>query len=62
MGFYKDTQLREKLKMEFRTEFYNIWNHSQFYSTDGNTGDPTFGKFLKVHDPRLLQFALKLIF
>jgi hypothetical protein len=62
VGFYKDTQLREKLKVEFRTEVYNIWNHSQFYSADGNTGDPTFGKFLKERDPRLLQLALKLIF
>jgi hypothetical protein len=61
-GFFKDLLFGEKLKMELRTEVYNIWNHSQFYDTDGNTGDPTFGKFTKVRDPRLLQFALKVIF
>jgi hypothetical protein len=36
MGFYKGFQLRERLRMEFRTEIYNIWNHTQFYSVDGN--------------------------
>lgn len=39
MGLYKGFQLREKLRMEFRGEFYNIWNHTQFYSVDGNISD-----------------------
>jgi hypothetical protein len=29
---------------------------------DGNSGNTTFGQPQKVRDPRLLQFALKLIF
>lgn len=48
--------------MEFRTEVYNVLNHAQFFSTDGNVADSTFGQFLKVRDPRLLQFGLKFIF
>jgi hypothetical protein len=61
-GFYKDTQIGERLKVEFRTEVYNVLNHAQFFSTDGNIADSTFGQFLKVRDPRLLQFGLKFIF
>ncbi len=64
----KDTVLNERFKMEFRAEFFNIVNHAQFTKVDGNIsdGDPsaggTFGKVLQTRDPRLVQFALKLIF
>jgi len=39
MGIFKGFQLREKLHMEFRAEIYNLWNHAQFYSVDGNISD-----------------------
>jgi len=64
MGLFKDTPMGEKLRLEFRTEIYNVFNHAQFYSIDGNSGNAgtTFGQPQKVRDPRLFQFALKLIF
>jgi hypothetical protein len=64
MGFYKDIPFTERLKMEFRGEVYNIWNHAQFFSIDGNVGNQgtTFGQPQKTRDPRLVQFALKLLF
>jgi hypothetical protein len=63
MGFFKGFQLRERLRMEFRTEIYNIFNHAQFYSVDGNISDgATFGLAQKVREPRLFQFALKFLF
>jgi hypothetical protein len=71
----KDTTLSERYKLEFRAEFFNIVNHAQFTKVDGNISDSavdangnvlpntgTFGKVLQVRDPRLVQFALKLIF
>ncbi|HTT65374.1 MAG TPA: carboxypeptidase regulatory-like domain-containing protein [Bryobacteraceae bacterium] len=72
----KDTTLKESLKLEFRAEFFNIVNHAQFTKVDGNISDSftdpntgvvepgtgTFGKVLQSRDPRLVQFALKLIF
>jgi hypothetical protein len=58
----KQTSLTEKLHMEFRGDIFNIWNHAQFTSTDGNLSDPTFGKPLRIRDPRLVQFALKFKF
>lgn len=72
MGFFKGFQLKERLRMEFRAELYNIWNHAQFYSVDGNISnigspannylDGTFGLAEKVRDPRQVQFALKFLF
>ena len=70
----KDTTVKERYKLEFRAEFFNIVNHAQFTKVDGNISDSpvddsgnvlpggTFGKVLQTRDPRLVQFALKLIF
>jgi hypothetical protein len=63
LGLFKGFQLGERLRMEFRSEFYNIFNHAQFYSVDGNISDgPTFGLAQKVREPRQIQFALKFLF
>jgi hypothetical protein len=63
-GIFKDTPIGEKLRLQFRTELYNLFNHTQFFSVDGNSGNlgTTFGQPQKVRDPRLVQFALKLVF
>jgi hypothetical protein len=64
MSFSKQTSLTERMHMEFRADIFNMWNHAQFYSVDGNVGNQgsTFGQPLKIRDPRLVQFALKFRF
>ncbi|HKW35464.1 MAG TPA: carboxypeptidase regulatory-like domain-containing protein [Candidatus Acidoferrum sp.] len=64
MSFSKQTMLGERLQMEFRADLFNIWNHAQFYTVDGNISNQggTFGQVLHVRDPRLAQFALKFKF
>lgn len=64
MSFLKETQLSERFQLEFRGDVFNIWNHAQFYTVDGNASNQgtTFGQVQHVHDPRLVQFALKLRF
>jgi len=58
----KKTPISERLSTEFRAEFYNAWNHTEFENPDGNFSDSTFGQVLKARDPRVMQFALKLMF
>jgi len=64
MSFMKNTPIGEKMQLQFRTDIFNIWNHAQFYSVDGNVSNQgaTFGQVQHVRDPRLIQFALKLNF
>jgi Carboxypeptidase regulatory-like domain len=64
MSFMKETSFGERLQMEFRGDIFNIWNHAQFYSVDGDVSDTgsTFGQVQHVHDPRLVQFSLKFRF
>ena len=48
---------------EFRSEFFNIFNHTQFLNPDGNISDGAdFGRVKHTRDPRQIQFALKFAF
>ena len=59
----KKTPIKERFNTEFRAEFYNAWNHTQFKNPDGNFSDSTFGQVLKTRvDPRVMQFGLKILF
>lgn len=59
----KKTPINERWNTEFRAEFYNAWNHTQFANPDGNFTDLTFGQILKTREgPRVLQFGLKFFF
>ncbi len=59
----KDTVLTERVTLQFRAEFFNIFNHAQFVNPEGSiTAGEDFGRVLRVRDPRLIQFALKLLF
>jgi hypothetical protein len=64
MSFNKMTRFGERLQMEFRGDIFNVWNHAQFYSVDGNVSNQgsTFGQVQHVHDPRLVQLAIKFRF
>jgi hypothetical protein len=53
----------ENTHVDFRAEFFNIFNHTQFFNPDGNFSDGAqFGQVNQVRDPRLVQFALKFFF
>jgi hypothetical protein len=66
----KDFPLREAMKLQFRAEFFNLFNHAQFYLNGyGDTGEQdintpsSFGVVNNtVNNPRLIQFALRLNF
>ena len=55
----------EKLGLEFRTEFFNIFNRTQFAPPNTQFGSPTFGQVTSTYpgtNPRLIQFGLKFFF
>ena len=63
MAIEKNILARESTTLQFRTEFFNVFNHTQFLNPDGNiTGGSTFGLLRRARDPRLIQFALRLNF
>ncbi|MBI3644474.1 MAG: TonB-dependent receptor [Acidobacteriales bacterium] len=59
----KVTQIGESKHLEFRAEFFNVFNHTQFLNPDGNISDGAdFGRVKRTRDPRQVQFALKFSF
>jgi hypothetical protein len=51
------------VNLEFRAEFFNLFNHPQFFQPDSDLASGTFGKISQtVNNARLTQFALKLRF
>ena len=63
IAFLKITPISERIKLEFRGELFNAFNHAQFFQPDGNFTDGSdFGRVKRARDPRLIQFALKLSF
>ena len=53
--------VREGMRLEFRFEAFNAFNHPQFCGPDTTYGDSNFGKiFYTCNGPREVQLALKL--
>jgi len=54
--------------LQFRGEFFNVWNHTQFNAStlnggvSNNYGASDFGQIKAAYDPRTIQLALKLYF
>jgi hypothetical protein len=70
----KDTRVAETANIEFRAEFFNIFNHPSFALPGNILTAPNFGAIFQTPDvaqnnvglgsggPRLIQFGLKLSF
>jgi hypothetical protein len=54
--------ISESKTIEFRSEFFNAFNHAQFFNPDHSGGSGNFGEILQARDPRIIQFALKFYF
>lgn len=55
----KNTRFGERYNLEFRAEFFNIFNHAQFANVQGNINASNFGQATTARDPRIGQLALK---
>ncbi len=62
MAVRKNTMIGEKMALEFRAEFFNIFNHAQFENPDGDVVGSNFGQVTSARDPRIGQLALKFSF
>lgn len=58
----KRTKIGENKILEFRSEFFNIFNHANFGNPNGSIGSVNFGRITTTDDPRLVQFGLKFHF
>jgi hypothetical protein len=62
LALHKDFRLRERHKVEFRSEFFNVLNHTNFDGVVTTLGNGSFGRVTSARDPRILELALRYSF
>ncbi|MBL8179881.1 MAG: carboxypeptidase regulatory-like domain-containing protein [Bryobacterales bacterium] len=70
VALFKNIPIQERLKLQFRAEFYNAFNHTQFSAYDaaarfdaqGRQVNTRFGQFTAARTPRIAQLALRVSF
>ncbi len=62
MGFFKNIPIRERVRLQFRAEFFNIFNRVNFSDPVTTANAAGFGSIRAATDPRIGQLSLKLRF
>jgi hypothetical protein len=62
MTLAKTFTLTERTHLEFRSDFFDIFNHPNFNTPNRYFGTATFGQITSAQLPRLIQFGLHLSF
>lgn len=63
ISILKDFRFTERMRLQFRSEFFNAFNHVNFSNPAGTTfGQPNFGVITGAERARIIQFGLKLYY
>ena len=63
LSVIKNIQIGERARVEFRTEFINAWNHTQFSGPNTSPTNTAFGSLSALAQfPRVVQFGLRVLF
>jgi len=55
-------RIREGIDLQFRSEFFNVTNHTNFGIPNSISTSAAFGQIRNTYPARQIQFALKLLF
>jgi hypothetical protein len=59
---FKNFRITEQRRLQFRSEFFNLFNHTNLSNPNGTMSSPSFGKILASAPARVLQFGMKFIY
>jgi hypothetical protein len=62
MALSRDFALVRNTRLQMRAEVFNVANHANFGLPVADLNSPSFGRNLSAGQPRLMQFAAKLLF
>lgn len=62
-SLFKNFSITERMRIQFRAEFFNLFNTPQFDLPNGSIGSPAAGRITSVvGNPRQTQLGLRLVF
>ena len=61
LALLKDFLIRDPARVQFRSEFFNAFNQVNFTSVTTTVNSSAFGRIRAAGDPRIIQFALKVL-
>ncbi|MFB3922684.1 MAG: carboxypeptidase regulatory-like domain-containing protein [Terriglobia bacterium] len=61
-SLFKKIPITEKVRMEFRSEFFNLFNRVNLYPPQARLDNSSFGLSQQAFDPRVIQFGLRMTF
>ena len=62
VALLKVTNVMDRIDVQFRAEFFNIFNNVNFNAPNSNVSSAQFGRITSALDPRIVQFGVKLLF
>lgn len=62
VSLIKDIRFVERVSLQVRFEFYNVFNHPNLNGIDSNLADGTFGRSTSEANPRWMQIGAKIFF
>jgi hypothetical protein len=62
LSIFKNREITERYRLQFRSEFFNAFNHTRWNMPGRDLGGSNFGVVTSAGDPRIIQFGLKLLF
>jgi len=62
VSLFKNIRFTERISMDIRAEFFNVFNHAQFGNPVGNFTQSNFGQITSALSPRIGQIAAKIHF
>lgn len=62
VSLFKSTAITERISLDIRFEFFNVFNHAQFNNPVGNFTASNFGDITSARAPRIGQVAAKIRF
>lgn len=62
LSIVRSFSVREVMRIQFRGELFNLFNHTNFNFPNVVADNPNFGTISSAQDPRQIQLAVKILF
>jgi hypothetical protein len=62
LALFKNFIVTDRVRLQYRLEAFNVFNHTNFTGVGTVLGTPSFGRLTGAAEPRLVQMGLKVTF